>query len=41
MAQQPQIPVWGLYMMLTASAIGTYLLFRQLQGEGWPMPWAT
>lgn len=28
------IPVWGLWMMLTASAIGTFLLFRQLRSMG-------
>lgn len=33
---QLTIPVWGLYMMLAASAIGTYLLARQLSAQGWP-----
>jgi len=32
------IPPWGLYMMMTASAIGTYLLWRQLRAQGWPRP---
>jgi hypothetical protein len=33
-----KIPVWGLYMMLVASGIGTYLLFRDLNSQGWPSP---
>lgn len=33
------IPPWGLWMMLTASAIGTCLLFRQLRQMGYPAPW--
>jgi hypothetical protein len=28
------IPVWGLWMMLAASLIGSYLLARQLLGGG-------
>jgi hypothetical protein len=32
------IPPWGLYMMLIASALGTFFLFRQLQDMGWPKP---
>jgi len=38
---QLTIPNWGLYMMMTASAIGTYLLARQLNAKGWPRPWGT
>jgi hypothetical protein len=30
MGQQLTIPRWGLWMMLTASIIGSVLLFRQL-----------
>lgn len=33
-----QIPNWGLYMMLAASAVGTILLAQQLQALGWPNP---
>jgi hypothetical protein len=33
-----KIPAWGLYMMLIASAVGTYLLFRDLASKGWPSP---
>lgn len=29
-----RIPVWGLWMMLIASVIGSYLLARQLLGGG-------
>jgi hypothetical protein len=32
------VPNWGKYMMLIASAIGTYLLFVELSGKGWPSP---
>jgi hypothetical protein len=34
------IPVWGLWMMMVASAIGTCLLARQLNAKGWPLPWS-
>lgn len=30
MAKPIDIPVWGLWMMFVASALGTYLLGRQL-----------
>jgi len=33
-----KIPPWGLYMMLIASAVGTYLLLEQLHSMGWPRP---
>jgi hypothetical protein len=36
---QTQIPVWGLYMMLVASALGTGLLFAELARRSWPAPW--
>jgi hypothetical protein len=33
-----KVPYWGQYMMLIASAIGTYLLFVELNHNGWPSP---
>lgn len=36
MAGSVRIPVWGLYMMLAGSAIGTLLLFAELHRRGWP-----
>jgi len=39
MSKSDEIPNWGLYMMLIASAIGTVLLFRQLIQKGFPKPW--
>lgn len=30
MAQQAQIPTWGVLMMFVASAVGVYLLGREL-----------
>ena len=32
------VPNWGKYMMLIASAIGAYLLFVELAKSGWPNP---
>ena len=29
------IPPWGLWMMMVASAVGTFLLFMQLRSMGW------
>jgi hypothetical protein len=33
-----KIPVWGLYMMLTASIVGACLLAQNLNSQGWPSP---
>lgn len=33
-----EVPIWGQYMMLIASAIGTVLLFMELKRRGWPSP---
>lgn len=32
------IPPWGKYMMMIASALGTFLLARDLMAQGWPNP---
>lgn len=32
------IPNWAKYMMLIASAIGAYLLAKELASQGWPNP---
>lgn len=32
------VPYWGQYMMLIASAVGTYLLFIGLSKAHWPAP---
>ena len=30
-----EIPGWGLWMMMLASALGTFLLLVQLRATGW------
>lgn len=35
-----RVPNWGVWMMLTASAVGTVLLFLELQRRGFPGPFS-
>lgn len=32
------VPSWGVWMMLTASAVGVVLLVKELARRGWPGP---